>query len=111
MRAHQSAGFVQQGAIFVPESRRPERKGFICDWAEPMVKQSCSYSGRGAPESVGGVHQLTAAILYLSMRDTIKAVPLRRAMPDPDEEEEKSQKAAMLEHDREKRRGGSWYGS
>lgn len=110
MRAHQSAGFVQQGAVFVPESRRAERTGYICDWAEPMVKQACSFSGRGSIEATAGLDQLTSAILYLAMKDTIKAVPTRRAMPDADEEEERLQREAMRKRDREKRGQEPWYG-
>lgn len=100
MRAHAAAPLVKQGMLFVPESARPDRKGMVRDWIEPMLLQVCAYSGPGSVEHDDALDQMTQAMLYLSNRGFFQAEPEERAMPDQDEAEEKKQRDAVARQER-----------
>ncbi len=111
MRAHEAGLLVQQGAFFVPESGVAERKGRFRDWAEALVRQLCSFSGKGSLDLPGAVDQFTAAMMHLLLRETVKVAPRRAAYPDPDEKTEMDERKAVEQYEREKRGKYSPYGS
>lgn len=102
MRAHAASPLVLQGMLFVPESGKPDRRGQPRDWAEPLVEQMCTFSGEGSTEHDEGVDVTTQALLELMARGVFHATPQGKAMPDPDEEDERKMREAMAIHDRQK---------
>lgn len=111
MEAQSAAVLVQQGFLWVPESQIAERAGRPRDWAEPMVKQACSYSGKGSIERQTGLECMTQALIHLQYRDTIKAQPKNVEYPDPDEKQSRDEAEAEEIYEREKRGKYSAYGS
>jgi phage terminase large subunit len=110
MRAHEAAVLVEQGGFFVPESSRDDRRGKFRDWAEPMVRAACSFTGKGSIETQGPVDQLTAALVHLMLRDTLKAAPKRLPAPDPDEKTAEDEREAVEIYEQERRGRRSAYG-
>lgn len=95
MRAHAASPFVMQGCIFIPESRREDRKGKVADWAEPLCDQLTTYSGEGSIEYDDGLDTTTQAILHLYGMGMFAAEPQGRAHPDPDEQKDMDEQAAI----------------
>lgn len=102
MRAHGAAPLVLQGMLFVPESGRPDRKGQVRDWAEPMLDQMCAFAGEGSTEHDDAVDAIVQGMLYLRDKGTFNATPYQQ-FPDPDEKEEREQREASRLAAREKR--------
>ena len=42
-RAHTVSHLVKDGALWIPESSNPKRKGQFRDWAEPMIEELCYF--------------------------------------------------------------------
>lgn len=110
MRAHAASPLVLQGMLFVPESGRPDRKGMVRDWVEPLLQQMCAFKGEGSTQYDDGLDTIVQAMLYLSQQGFFHAAPLQTTSPDPDEIEAKDRAEARRIKNRENA-GRSWYGA
>jgi phage terminase large subunit-like protein len=110
MRAHASAPMVLQGNCFVPESTKPERRGEVRNWVEPMLEQVCAFAGEGSTQFDDAVDVLTSAMIYFQSRDILVVTPQVGVYPDPDEKEDAKALEAMRLYDQEKHRKVAPYG-
>ena len=74
-RAHAVSPVVNQGMVFVPESKREDRKGLPRDWCEPFLEQVCAYRGKGSVEHDDYLDTMTSALLYLRDRNMLSPTP------------------------------------
>ena len=108
-RMHMASPFIKQGAIFVPESSMPERRGLPRDWVEPYLEQVCGFSGPGSTEHDDFCDTTTSGIIYLRDRNMIEATPDILDF-DPDEKMEREQREALKQLDKSSERYSA-YGS
>lgn len=74
-RLHACAPVAAMGALWVPESSRPDRKGLPRDWVEPALEEICAFYGEGTTEHDDHVDAFSQAVNYLTGRGLLQAVP------------------------------------
>lgn len=93
MRLHGAAPHVKQGAVWVPESRREDRKGMPRDWVDPVLEEICAFIGEGSTEHDDHVDSFSQAVNYLAQRSMLIAEPEVQYL-DAEEKKEADEKEA-----------------
>lgn len=75
-RLHNVSPLISQGMFFCPESLRPDMKGQVRDWVEPLLEQLCAYAGPGSTEHDDFVDAISSAFSLLHDRGHLQSMPL-----------------------------------
>lgn len=81
-RLHAVSHLFAAGMIYAPESNDPARRGKFMGWAEELIEQVCTYSGKGSLANDDLLDSTTQALRYLA---DLQRLSTTEEMDDPDE--------------------------